>query len=296
MKKLLIIGLVVVLLLAIGLFVLPAIYISSPRQFEEQSIEGQGFQLHGYVSEGTGSDGKWVILVHGNRGTGQEHELYQNIRAILPPEYSVFAVDLRGFGGSVGNGENQLPESIDRSADLATVSNFLSENYGIQEDQIVLIGHSFGAAQVISAAQDQDYLLVIPIGLGDWDALLESDSEIDSYIEKFYANTGIRVERSVLIEDAENFTTESFARGCPESPVWFVYASQDDAIPSHWEAYKFLSGACPGLYNWSEIPLSDHMYGTEMSKLPEPLRGIYSRLSLSLLKYRLDRILHSVDS
>jgi hypothetical protein len=296
MKKILLVGLIVVLLVVIGLFVLPSFYLSSTRQFEEQSIEGQGFQLHGYLSEGTGPDGKWVILVHGNRSEGQEHELYQNIRAILPPEYSVFAVDLRGFGGSVGNGENQLPETIDRGADLAVVSNFLYENYGIQEDQTVLIGHSFGAAQVISAAQDQDYLLVIPIGLGDWDALLDSDSEIDGYIEKFYANTGIRVDRSVLIEDAGKFTTESFSRGCPESPVWFVFASQDDAIPAHWEAYKSLSEACPGLYNWSEIPLSDHMYGTEMSKLPGPLRGIYSRLSLSLLKYRLDRILNSVDS
>jgi hypothetical protein len=56
-----------------------------------------------------------------------------------------------------------------------------------------------------------------------------------------------------------------------------------------------LSEGCPGLVYWSEVPISDHMYGTEMFKIPEPIRGIYSRISLSLLKYRFQQILRSYD-
>jgi hypothetical protein len=165
----------------------------------------------------------------------------------------------------------------------------------VDQDQIILIGHSYGAAQILDAAQDNDYLLVIPIGLGDWDALLESESGIDGYMQKFEANTGIQVERSILIENAERFTTGSLFSSCPESPVWFLYASQDDAIPVHSKAFNTLSEGCPEIVKWSEVPISDHMYGTEMFKLPQPIRGIYSRISLSFLKYRFQQILRSTD-
>jgi hypothetical protein len=74
-----------------------------------------------------------------------------------------------------------------------------------------------------------------------------------------------------------------------------VYASQDDAIPRHSGAYKSLAEECNGFINWVQVPISDHMYGTELLKLPEPLRGIYSKLSLSLLKYRLNQVLRSIE-
>lgn len=295
MKKIFLIGLAVIILVLLGLLIIPGVYLSDDRSFEELSIQGDGYQLHGFVSEGTDVNGNWIILVHGNRKPGQDHELYQAVRENLPPEYSILAVDLRGFGGSVGDGENQLPASIDRSSDLRAASDYLFENYGVRQDQIILIGHSLGAAQVFNTAQDQNYLLVIPIGLGDWDAMLESESGLDGYLKKFEANTGIRVDYKVAYENAANFTTGSLFSDCPESRVWLVYASQDDAIPVHLEAFESLSEACSGMVYWSEVPVSDHMYGTEMYKLPEPLRGMYSRISLSLLKYRLNQIMRSVD-
>ena len=295
MKKIILIALAVIILIVLGLLIFPGSYLSNERAYEEITIQGEGYQLHGYVSEGSDTSGKWVFLVHGNRQPGQDHELYRKMGEILPETYSVLAVDLRGFGGSVGDGENQLPATIDRGEDLKTVSDYISNNYGVDQDQIVLIGHSFGAAQVFSAAQDQDYLLAIPIGLGDWDALLSSESAVDGYIRKFEANTGIQVDRNVLIEDAESFTKGALFTDCPETPVWMLYASQDDAIPVHSKAFASLSEACKDMVNWSEVPISDHMYGTEMYKLPEPIRGIYSRISLSFLKYRLAQILGSLD-
>ena len=273
--------------------IVPYVYLSGEREFNEISIQGDGFQLHGLISEGLDPRGSWIILVHGNRKSGQDHALYENIRENLPEDFSILAIDLRGFGESTGKGENQFPESINRIADLKTAGNFLSEKYGIQPDQIMLIGHSFGAAQVLHAAQDEAYLLVVPVGLGDWDALLDSDSSIDGYRQKFEANTGIEVEEGKLIMDARNYSVASLFADCPESPVWFVYASQDDAIPVHREPFNSLSDQCPGMVHWREIPFSDHMYGTEMDRLPEPLRGIYSRLSQSYLIFNLNQILYS---
>jgi hypothetical protein len=295
MKKFLLIALAAFVFIVLGLLIISNSYISSVRSFEELSIQGEGYQLHGFISEGEDPVGKWIVLVHGNRASGQDHKLYQTLRETLPSSYSILAVDLRGFGGSVGDGENQLPASIDRSEDLSTISDYLIENYGINQDHIILIGHSFGAAQVFSAAQSQDYLLVIPIGLGNWDALRESDSGIEGYIKKFEANSGIYVEQSVLFDNAGSFTIESLFSECPQSTTWLVYASQDDAVPVHYEAAKSLIDACSGKVSWSEVPFSDHMYGTEMTRIPAPLRDIYSRISMSLLKFRLVQILHSVD-
>lgn len=294
MKKAFLIVIVAILLILLAVVFIPRSYISSERSFEEVAIEGDGFHLRGMQSLSEGGD-NWIILAHGNRAQGQDHELYSAMREILPDQYSILAVDLRGFGGSVGAGEHQLPASIDRTADLEAVSTYLAENFAVDKDHIVLVGHSFGAAQVFNTAQEHAYMLVIPMGLGNWDALIASDPGIDGYIQKFEANTGIQVLPEVLLAEANNFTTQSLFSECPVSPVWLVYGSQEDAIPGHKEAFAALAEKCSDLVSWSEVPLSDHMYGTEMFKLPEPLRGIYSSLSLSLLKFRLGQILSSAE-
>lgn len=293
MKRIYLLISVLLLLIASLPVIVPYVYLSGEREFQEISIQGEGFQLHGVISEGLDPRGPWIILVHGNRKSGQDHALYENIRENLPADFSILAIDLRGFGDSTGEGDNQFPESINRIADLKTAGNFLSDKYGIQTNQIMLIGHSFGAAQVLHAAQDEAYMLVVPVGLGDWDALLDSDSSIEGYQQKFEANTGIKVDKSELIMNARNFSVASLFKDCPESPVWFVYAGQDDAIPVHREPFNSLSDICPGMVHWREIPFSDHMYGTEMERLPELLRGIYSRLSQSLLIFNLNQILNS---
>jgi alpha/beta superfamily hydrolase len=292
MKIAFLVVVIIIFIVLLGVVVIPGSYISSERSFEEVTMEGDGFQLHGLQSLAEKGE-NWIVLVHGNRAQGQEHDLYTAMRELLPDNYSILVVDLRGFGGSVGEGEQQLPASIDRMADLEAVGAYLSGNFAVEKKQVVLIGHSYGAAQVFNTARENGYLLVLPMGLGDWDALVASDSGIDDYIQKFEANTGIQVPREVLVEEANDFTTESLFADCPASPVWLLYGSQEDAIPVQKEAFTVLAEKCGDMIHWSEVPISDHMYGTEMFKLPQPLRGIYSRLSLSLLKFRLGQILGS---
>jgi hypothetical protein len=66
--------------------------------------------------------------------------------------------------------------------------------------------------------------------------------------------------------------------------VWFVYASNDDGLGKQEFFYLSLFDRCQPDVNRSEIAISDHFYGTEVKKIPEPLMGIYSRYSLSFLK------------
>jgi alpha/beta superfamily hydrolase len=294
MKKFLVISIGIIFILGFAAILLPLGFLSDQRSYHEVSIPGEGFQIRGHLSEGTDPNGDWIILLHSNRKVGQDHELFRVIRENLPIEYSVLAIDMRGFGGSSGNGINQAPNTIDRGEDLQTVENYLAENYGIQQNQIILIGHSFGAAQVMREAQDQNHRLVIPIGLGDWDALIENPTEIQQYIRKFQLNTGATLEPEILREEGMSFTAESLFSNCPSSPIWLVYASQDDSKATHWVYFNELKKHCQSKLNWSEITPADHFYGTEFEKLPEPIRGIYSRISLSLLIYRINGILSQV--
>lgn len=293
-KKFIVVAIVLLFILVVGAVIVPQFYLSNQRSFQEVTIPGDGYKINGYLSEGVDPQGKWIILVHGNRKIGQDHELYRVIRNNLPMEYSVLAIDLRGFGGSSGDGIKQAPNTIDRSEDLLTVENYLVNTYDIQEDQLILIGHSFGAAQVMKDAQNHNHLLVIPIGLGDWDGLIENPSAVQSYIRKFQSNTGAVLEPDVLLDEGKEFTTKALFNDCPNSPVWMVYASQDDGIQRHKIPYQTLHQLCQSQINWSEIALSDHTFGTEFARLPEPLKGIYSRFSLSLLLYRLNGILSTV--
>ena len=63
----------------------------------------------------------------------------------------------------------------------------------------------------------------------------------------------------------------------PDSPVWFIYASNDDGLEEQDLLCRSLFERCQPDVDRSEIVKSDHFYGTEVKKIPEPLKGIYSR-------------------
>lgn len=296
MKKIVIAIVAILIIFGIGLIVIPYLYLSNGRSFQKVSISGDGFQLRGYLSLGSDPEGEWIIFVHGNRKEGQNHELYQTIRESFSQEYSILALDLRGFGGSTGEGIQQYPRSIDRSEDLHTTVAYIKDNYDAEEDEIILVGHSLGAAQVLKDAQNHSYLMVIPIGLGNWDDLIDSPRNLQSYIRKFEANTGTPLDPEIVIQDIHQFSTQALFIDCPDSPVWFIYADRDDGLTIHDLFYQSLKERCQPNVKRSEVAISDHMYGTEEMRIPEPLRGIYSRYSLSFLKWRINQILATIDT
>jgi alpha/beta superfamily hydrolase len=296
MKNIVLLFVALLIVVEIGLVSIPYLYLSGGRSYQEISIPGDEFQLRGYLSQGVDPEGKWIIFVHGNRKEGQNHQLFRVVRENFPLDYSVLAIDLRGFGGSIGDGDRQFPNSIDRSEDLRTTVEYLKGNYNAQNNDIILIGHSFGAAQILKDAQRQNYLLVIPIVLGNWNDLIDSPAKIRHYIKKFQTNTGVTLESEIVFQDAAHFTTQALFADCPDSPVWFVYASNDEGWEQHESPYLSLYERCQPNVKRSEIALSDHTYGTEVTRIPELLRGIYSRYSLSFLKWRLNQILSAVGS
>ena len=91
--------------------------------------------------------------------------------------------------------------------------------------------------------------IVIPVGLGDWDALIENSSAIQSYIRKFQLNTGAVLKSWELLQEGKEFTTKSLFVECPNTPVWLLYASQEEGIQRHWTPFQSLREGCRSQIN-----------------------------------------------
>lgn len=284
------------ILICLALILAPAWYLAETREYRDVIIPADGYQLHGYLSQSERVDADWILFIHGNRKPGQGHPLYIQIRNNLPRQFSVLALDLRGFGQSADVNLAQASEILDRSADLLAATRFLGEHYNITEDRIILIGHSLGAAQVFHMAQNHRYRLVVPIGVGYWDGVLQDRTKMLGYINRFESNTGVRLTEEIIRQQGSNFTAKALLSSCPRSPVWIVFASRDEARRPLYPDYQRMRESCGEDLQWSTVPFADHVYGTELTWVPKPLQTIYSRLMVSLLKWRLTDILNRFDS
>ena len=64
--------LILAVLLLLVVLAAPFLYLSGSRDFEQLVIPADGYEIVGYLSEGTNPDGPWFVFAHGNRAIGSE--------------------------------------------------------------------------------------------------------------------------------------------------------------------------------------------------------------------------------
>jgi alpha/beta superfamily hydrolase len=277
------------LMLGAGIIAVPIIYMSGVRSFEEVSIPAEGYEIQGYLSKGSKPDGPWVVLTHGNRKSGQAHTLYQRLMHNLTDDVSILAIDFRGFGRSSAEGMLFADRILDRSGDIEAGVAYLKQTYGVEDQQIVLVGHSLGSLQILKAVKGHRYRLLVPIGPANFEVFLTDQERMEDYMTKFERNTGVRLAPDVMVQEGSQLTPQALFSPCPETPVALIVGAYDhgDTLLDHRQE---VPEDCQGTIHWITIPLSDHMYGTEDFNLPRPLRTMSSTLSLSLLTWRLNQL------
>lgn len=267
-------------------------FLSESRTFETVTIPANGYEIIGYLSEGEQSESTWVVFGHGNRRQGQQHDLYKRLLARLDDDVSVLAIDFRGFGQSEGQGMWDADKIWDRTEDIEAAVAYLKRKYDVDNHHIILMGHSLGAAQVLLAARQTPYRLVIPIGLGDYDNILESLEAMENYSQKFEDNTGVPLPVEQMMAEGERFRSSALFSPCPATPVVLVYGAKEETDPnSLLHSPDKIEGACPNGINWHIVPYSDHMYGTETGSYGR-LKPVYTTFFLTLLSWHLNQILH----
>jgi pimeloyl-ACP methyl ester carboxylesterase len=283
-------GILVIVFVAITSY-FPAIYISGSRSFQEIDIPAEGYDLVGYISFGTNLHGPWVLFTHGNRKDGQAYALYQLIRNNIAKEVSVLAIDFRGYGKSTfGRLLNGQPV-LNRGGDIDAAVNYLRKNYGVRDSQIILVGHSLGAVQVLNASKFRDYRMVIAIGPSDFNIFANNQIRMNRYIEKFKRNTGVTISPEQMIAEASQLKPESLFSSCHSAQIVLIFGMFDnpETLLFHRDG---IPEKCESRIKWFVIPISDHMYGTE-AFLPGPFHFSYMITSLGLLKWRLNDLLAS---
>ena len=88
-------------------------------------------------------DGPPLVLVHGGF---DDHNVWAPVLPAFEERFTVYAVDRRGRGGS-GDGTGHSLES--EAADIAEVV----ESIGSQEEEVNLLGHSYGGVCALEAAR-----------------------------------------------------------------------------------------------------------------------------------------------
>jgi pimeloyl-ACP methyl ester carboxylesterase len=176
---------------------------------------------------------------------------------------------------------------LDHEPDWRAALAYLENNLGASPDQIILVGHSMGATMVMDAARKASFRLSVPIGLGDWNLILDNPEKISDHVNKIKANTGVSIDPALLRPNKAQYSPEVVFASCPLTPVRLIYAGRDDGPHTLFPYINEAQEECADLIGWRFVPYSDHMYGTELAGYPRPVRDLYSRLSLSLLKWQL---------
>lgn len=284
------------ILVTLGLFLMlavvsiPFIYTSGSRTFREVSIPAEGYQIAGSISESTDPAGTWIVFTHGNRKAGQAHPLYQNITNNLDDDLSILTIDFRGFGASSADGMVTADHVLDRTDDIEAATAYLESSYGTSRQNIILIGHSLGALQVLKAGQETHYGAIIAMGPANFEVFLDNGMRMSRYIQKFEGNTGVEMTNETILLEGSTLTPLSLFSPCPLSPVTLVFGARDHGdIMLH--DRPMIDALCPSNINWLVIPLADHMYGTEIVGFPKPVPTLYSTLSQGLLKWQINQLL-----
>jgi len=280
----------------VGLCLLAAWQVAKPRQHAHGlpvSIQADGYDIQGQISPGESSSELWVILVHGNRAGGLEEPLYRDMAEGITDVASVLAIDMRGFGRSSNERLESSDHILDRSADISAAADYLLGNQGVDESQIVLVGHSLGALEVLRAARPRRYRAVISIGPADFRRFIGDPIALRSYSIKFGANTGISISPERIAEEGREFTPAALFSPCPSTPTYLVFGQFD--LSESLRDVRDEVPVCDSMISWETIPLADHMYWTELNFVPTPLRSYVSRPEVGLLLSKVKSLLRSLS-
>jgi fermentation-respiration switch protein FrsA (DUF1100 family) len=129
----------------------PSVYPSGWNKIEDDTIEevnfqaGDGTQLHGLFAPHP--EPKAIILfAHGRKGNVTS--TLENLSQFIDRhQVSVMVFDYRGFGRSQG-----LPDEDGLYMDARAARKWLADRTGVVENDIIVMGHSLGAAVAVELA------------------------------------------------------------------------------------------------------------------------------------------------
>jgi len=220
-----------------------------------------------------------IVLCHGNRKQGRNHRLYRTLAQLLSRRYAVLSFDFRGFGESDKPFGNQY-ESLDFSNDIARAVEFLRSRFGVPPKEIILLGHSLGALQVLNAARSLPVSLVIAVGPSDVHKENLAEAKQDYYVNKIRRHTGVILQKSNLAQAVEALKLENIFSDCLSKRLHLIFGGSEHAAR---DVEKYLEDFKRRCHDMTPVLTTiivgtNHMYDTEskgLHKVIDRVKGLF---------------------
>lgn len=208
-----------------------------PPSIVELSFDSHGSRLNGhiYLANGPGPH-PTAILLHGYPGTERNLDIAQALRRA---GVNVLFFHYRGAWGS--EGEFSVVHVVEDVATALDVLRTRAQEYRVDPERMVLIGHSMGGfAALQGAAQDNGILCVAGIAAADFgsdEGVFNADSEagraLDTYSDTLQMLQGwsgdkFRVE---INQNREAFSLTGLAPKLAGKSILLVAGENDQAVP-----------------------------------------------------------------
>jgi hypothetical protein len=203
-----------------------------------------GTRLHGWIAEGTAVPAPTVIYFGGNA----EEVSHTLADPHWPRQWSIVAVNYRGYGTSEGN-----PGERDLTTDALAIYDAVAARNGVDGKRIVVFGRSLGTALATHVAAERPIAGVILVS--PYDSLAAIGRHHYPWLPV-----------SLLLK--HRFNVEADARRC-RVPMLTIVASSDTIIPV--ERSRALYDAWAGLKGWQIVPGVDH---NSLGATPDFWRGV----------------------
>lgn len=209
-----------------------------PPMLQEINFRVEGDRLNGiiYVANGLGPH-PTVLLLHGYPGNEKNLDLAQDLRRA---GFNVMFFHYRGAWGS--EGDFSFANGV---ADVGGALRFLrdsktAQDYRIDTEKLILIGHSFGGfTALMGASEDSEVRCVAGLAAADFGAInraLEAQPEyrerLMAYVDSLSMLSGQSGKTAIeeLDRYATHFDIRARARTLEGKRVLLVAASEDEAV------------------------------------------------------------------
>lgn len=161
-----------------------------------------------------------ILFCHGNEGNVTFNKLQKKLKFLDDKGYEVYALDYRGYGLSEGK-----PEENGMYSDVRAFLDYLK----IKPENIVIWGHSLGAAIVIEIAQDIPFKGVITEGgftsVEDMRDYRIKKVDKGNFLSNFLRDS---VYKSLVI--SQKFSSKDKI-GNIKSPILVIHGKKDKVVP-----------------------------------------------------------------
>lgn len=206
----------------------------------------------------------FAVFAHGNRPEGRSHALARDIAAALGRHYVTLAFDFRGYGESGPLPPYHPGMTLDLTSDILEGAKYLAQRFGVAQDQVMLIGHSFGSVSVLLAGRKSGARTVFALGPTEAETAFDRADFAEGQARKL-AQIGLDVPLTEIEALYAPLRAKSLLAECPPAGARRIFIWGENEIGAatfapYLDAFRARCGAVAEI---EIIPWANHTYWAE---------------------------------